>query len=101
MIIDLSLTDVFGSAASQTATTITIAKADLPGLTATAANNGQQIFVAILLRLMLLDRISDLSSPGGHPLTYPVDQNPIRFQLWRVVPVESWKEIIFTLELWS
>lgn len=45
-----SLTDVFGAGATQTATTITISKADLPGLTALATNNGQQIFSGILLR---------------------------------------------------
>lgn len=45
-----SLTDVFGAGATQTATTVTIAKADLPGLTAAATNNGQQILAGILLR---------------------------------------------------
>jgi hypothetical protein len=45
-----TLADVFGPGATQTATTITIAKADLPGLTAMATNNGQQIFTGILLK---------------------------------------------------
>lgn len=45
-----SLTDVFGPGATQTATTITIAKADLTGLTALATNNGQQLFAALLLK---------------------------------------------------
>jgi hypothetical protein len=45
-----SLTDVFGPTATQTATTITIAKADFPTLTASATNNGQQLFTAMLLK---------------------------------------------------
>jgi hypothetical protein len=45
-----SLTDVFGPAATQTATTITIAKADFPTLTASTTNNGQQLFAALLLK---------------------------------------------------
>lgn len=45
-----SLTDVFGSGATQTATTVTIAKADFPTLTASATNNGQQLFTAMLLK---------------------------------------------------
>ena len=58
-----SLTDIFGAGATQTATTVTIAKADLPGLTATATNNGQQIFTALLLKaaakLTTANRTSD------------------------------------------
>lgn len=45
-----TLTEVFGAAATQTATTITISKADLPTLTASATNTAQQIFVALLLK---------------------------------------------------
>lgn len=58
-----SLTDVFGAGATQTATTITIAKADLPGLTASATNNGQQLLAGILLKaaakLTAANRTSD------------------------------------------
>lgn len=45
-----SLTDVFGPGAIQTADTFTIAKTDLPTLTASAANNGQELLVGILLQ---------------------------------------------------
>jgi hypothetical protein len=45
-----SLTDVFGAGATQTADSLTISKADLPTLTASAANNGQELLVGILLQ---------------------------------------------------
>lgn len=45
-----SLTNVFGSGATQTLETVTLAKADMPTLTASATNNGQEIWVGILLR---------------------------------------------------
>lgn len=44
-----TLQNVFGAAATQTATTITIPKASLPTLTAIADNNGQEVFVGIML----------------------------------------------------
>jgi hypothetical protein len=45
---ELTLQNVFGANATQTATTITISKADLTGLVATSNNNPDQIGVAIL-----------------------------------------------------
>lgn len=45
-----SINDVFGPAATQTATTFTIAKADLPTLTPGPDNNGQELWVALLLQ---------------------------------------------------
>lgn len=45
-----TLADIFGPGASQTATSITISKADLPTLTASATNTAQQLLVAILLK---------------------------------------------------
>ncbi|MBW4614239.1 MAG: hypothetical protein KME21_13395 [Desmonostoc vinosum HA7617-LM4] len=44
------LTDVFGPGATQTATTITILKADLPGLTAAANNKADSLLVGLALR---------------------------------------------------
>ena len=44
-----SLTDVFGPGATQTVETFTIVKSDMPTLTASAANNGQELWVGILL----------------------------------------------------
>ncbi len=45
------ITDIFGPNAQQTATTLTISKADLAtvGLTATATNSAESLLVAILL----------------------------------------------------
>lgn len=45
-----TLTEVFGAGATQDANTITISKADLTGLTATANNRAEALFVAILLK---------------------------------------------------
>jgi len=45
-----TINDIFGAGATQTATSITILKADLPTLTAAAVNRGDQMFVALILR---------------------------------------------------
>lgn len=45
-----TLQEIFGSSATQDSTTITISKADLTGLTASASNTGESILVAILLK---------------------------------------------------
>ena len=45
-----TLQQVFGANATQTATALTIAKADLTGLTASATNTAESLFVAILLK---------------------------------------------------
>jgi hypothetical protein len=45
-----TLIQVFGASATQTATTLTIAKADLTGLTASATNTAESLLVAILLK---------------------------------------------------
>ena len=47
---ELTLAEIFGSSAVQTSTTITITKADLPGLTASATNTSESLLVAILLQ---------------------------------------------------
>jgi hypothetical protein len=105
MIIDLSLTDVFGPGATQTATTITIAKADLPGLTASPTNNGQQIFVALFLAA--LSRQQTITTPAGETLqapcaanlTYPGEQSALKLALWRIFPDSS--EYVYTLDICS
>ncbi|WGV23467.1 hypothetical protein [Halotia branconii] len=45
-----TLTQVFGANAIQDATTITITKSDLAGLTASSNNTGESLLVAILLQ---------------------------------------------------
>lgn len=47
------LTSVFGAGATQTATTITILKSDLPGLTAAANNKAEALFVGLMLRAQI------------------------------------------------
>lgn len=47
-----TLQQIFGANAVQTATTITITKADLPGLTPAADNRAEQLFVGILIKAM-------------------------------------------------
>ena len=49
---ELSLTEVFGAGAAQTATTITISKADLVGLAPSATNRADSLTVAIVNRLI-------------------------------------------------
>ncbi|WGV23366.1 hypothetical protein [Halotia branconii] len=44
-----TLTAVFGANATQTSTTITISKADLPGLTASANNTAESLLVGLVL----------------------------------------------------
>lgn len=48
-----TLSSVFGANATQTATTITIDKADLPGLTAAANNTAESLLTGLLLRAQL------------------------------------------------
>lgn len=45
-----TLQEIFGSSATQTTTTITIAKSDLTGLTASATNTAESLFAAIVLK---------------------------------------------------
>jgi hypothetical protein len=45
-----TLQQVFGANATQDTTTLTISKADLTGLTASANNSAESLFVAILLK---------------------------------------------------
>lgn len=45
-----TLQQIFGAGATQTATELVISKADLTGLTATANNSAESLFVAIMLK---------------------------------------------------
>lgn len=47
---NLTLQQLFGQNATQTAETLTIQKADLQGLTAVANNRGEQLWIALLLQ---------------------------------------------------
>ncbi|MBD2412215.1 hypothetical protein FACHB389_35895 [Nostoc calcicola FACHB-389] len=45
-----TLQEIFGANATQDATTVTIVKADLPGLTASANNRGESLLTGIILK---------------------------------------------------
>ena len=47
-----SLVQIFGDNAIQSASTITISKADLPGLTPSANNSAESLIVGIILKAM-------------------------------------------------
>ncbi|OLP19822.1 hypothetical protein BST81_03570 [Leptolyngbya sp. 'hensonii'] len=47
-----TLTEVFGASAIQDGTTLTITKADLPGLTPAVNNRAEALFVGILVKAM-------------------------------------------------
>jgi hypothetical protein len=73
-----TLQEVFGAGATQTATTITILKADL-GITATATNRGEQLFAGIVKKAAIdlsttnFGTNADQSiamSPGFDSITY-------------------------------
>jgi hypothetical protein len=107
MIIEPSAAELFGSGTRQDALTVTFRKADLPTLTASATNNGQQLFVGLFLAVLTRQRAITtptgeiLKAPGGERLTYPVEQSAIRLEWWRIVPHFRSQEYIYTLDIWS
>lgn len=73
-----TLTDVFGAAATQSATTLTIAKADLAavGLTASSTNTAESLLVAILLKAKTVLTAEDLeANPDQSIVIAPADFN--------------------------
>lgn len=53
MAVDPPLTTLFGAGATQDATTLTIQKSSLPGLTPTASDNSEKLLVGLLRRWIL------------------------------------------------
>jgi hypothetical protein len=63
IVAEKTLQEIFGAGATQTATTITLIKADLP-MTAAANNRGEQVFAAIAKRAStVLDKTSFDADP--------------------------------------
>jgi|SRR6476469_4156327 len=59
-----TIQQVFGPGATQDADSITILKADLPGLTAAANNNGEQLFAGVVNRARIyLTEANQASNP--------------------------------------
>lgn len=106
MIIEPSLTELFGIGATQTLETVTLSKADMPTLTASADNNGQQLFVGLFLAALTRQRAITtptgeiLEAPGAAKLTYPVEQSAVRIEWWRIIPHLTRQEYIYTLDIW-
>ncbi|AFY48897.1 hypothetical protein Nos7524_3094 [Nostoc sp. PCC 7524] len=91
-----TLVQVFGENASQTSTTITITKADLTGLTASANNTAESLLVAINLKakeyltqtnfdanidqsIVVADGFSSLTTRGTNNTPYRTDQITVSF----------------------
>lgn len=75
--IDLTLKQTFGKNATQTANSITIQKADLPGLTASTENRAEQLLAALLLQVhqhfegVLMDELGrTITDEQDRPITY-------------------------------
>lgn len=107
MIIDLSFRDLFGPGVVQTDSDFTIAKSDLPTLTPTSDNNGQELLVGILLRLVELSSGvitapdgREIKSPTGKPITYIQEANRPSAHLWRVVTTSVSREVVFEVFVW-
>lgn len=89
---NLTLQQLFGANADQTATALTITKADLPGLTPAADNRAEQLLVAILLQAwsefegMLVDESGEaVIDESGQRIKY--DQR----NLYKKLNLSFWK----------
>ncbi|MHC5740192.1 MAG: hypothetical protein ACYTXH_36220, partial [Nostoc sp.] len=65
--IQITLADLFGESATQDASTLTIKKSDLYGLTPALSNSAESILTAILLRASTLFS-AYLSDENGNPI---------------------------------
>lgn len=91
-----TLTQVFGTNATQSATTVTITKADLTGLTASASNTAESLLIAILLKVqtyltqtnfdanidqsvVVANGFPSLTTRGVNNTSYRVDQLNVNF----------------------
>jgi hypothetical protein len=63
-----TLQEIFGAGATQTATTITILKSDLP-MTAAAVNRGEQTFAAIVKKASTKLNPTDFATNGDQSIT--------------------------------
>ncbi|OUL28282.1 hypothetical protein BV378_07620 [Nostoc sp. RF31YmG] len=93
---NLTLAQVFGTGASQTATTVTIQKSGLVGLTPNANNRAEEILAAII---KTVDQQFEgyLSDPSGNAVLSPnklsVDYD--NSVLYDVAGVQQWQPQIF------
>lgn len=86
---DLTLQQMFGANASQTSETITIDKSDLPALTASINNRGEQLFTAMILQVhqQFEGKLTDeqgraVTDERGRAITYDNQQLYQKLRLW-------------------
>lgn len=89
----LTLQQLFGDSASQTATELVIKKVDLAevGLTATASNRAEQLVVAVLLQV-LRNFQGILTDENGNPIT-DIDNIPVEYDnrnFWEFLEIFKW-----------
>jgi hypothetical protein len=89
----LTLAQLFGDSATQSATELIIKKADLVavGLTATANNRAEQLIVALLLKA-LENFEGTLTDENGNKITDELN-NPIPYDnrnLWELLEILRW-----------
>lgn len=105
---DLTLQQLFGSSASQTAETLTIHKADLLGLVPSLNNRGEQLLVAVLLQVhQQFEGV--LTDPEGRAITDELGRaiaydnrqlsEKLRLWFWRRQFVNSTQLDTFILEV--
>ena len=92
----LTLIEMFGSGATQDATSLTIQKSDLPRLTASASNTAESLLIAILLKaetpltqtnfdtnidqsIYISDGFPSFTNRGTNNDQYRLDQKTINF----------------------
>ena len=64
-----TLQQIFGANATQTATTLTLTKADLAGLTPSGTNTAESLFVAILLKASEILTEANLQTNGDQSIS--------------------------------
>ncbi len=92
-----TLQEVFGTNASQTATTLTITKADLTsvGLTASANNTAESLIVAILLKAK--EYLSDTNQATNNDIQVTVEQSAFPQIISR--NSQNYRQITFNVDL--
>lgn len=92
-----TLQEVFGANASQTTTTLTIAKADLVsvGLTASATNTAESLVVAILLKAK--EYLNDTNQATNSDIQITVEQSAFPQIISR--NSQNYRQITFNVDL--
>ncbi|OUL28784.1 hypothetical protein [Nostoc sp. 106C] len=93
---NLTLAQVFGTGASQTATTVTIQKSGLVGLTPNANNRAEEIFAAII-KTATQNFEGYLTDPSGNAVLSP-NQMSVDYDnsvLYDVAGLHQWQTAIF------